>query len=58
MYGSDRECYRLAGEMYARLKFSRIDDIFRRGLHDFLIGLARDNEALGTEIAHDFLLEA
>lgn len=57
-YRSDLECYRLGGEIYARLKYGRIDDIFRRGLRDFLVQLVRDNETLGAEIAHDFLMEA
>lgn len=57
-YGSDLECYRLGGELYARLKYGRIDDVLRRGLHGFLVQLVRDNETLGAEIAHDFLMEA
>ena len=58
MYGEDQECYRLAGEVYSRLKYGRVDDIFRDGLHEFLSRFIADNQALGSEIAHDFLLEA
>lgn len=57
-YGKNLECYRLAGEINARLKYGRIDEIFGEGLHNFLTELISDNESLTREIAHDFLLEA
>src|SRR3984885_14742132 len=36
-YGGKRgECHRLAGEMHAKLRYGRIQDIFQQGLHEFL----------------------
>jgi uncharacterized alpha-E superfamily protein len=58
LYGSDLECYRLAGEIYSRLRYGRMDDIFRRGLHEFLSGFVEDLAVLNDRIARDFLLVA
>lgn len=49
------ECMRLAGETHARLRFGRMEDIFRRGLHDFLQEFIAQNNLLGREIQHAFL---
>ena len=35
------ECRRLAGQIYARLRYGRIDKIFQSGLHEFLTRLHR-----------------
>ena len=55
--GRRGECHRLAGEMHARLRFGRIDDIMDGGLHDFLTATIDRNLALGRQI-QDFYLQA
>jgi len=52
---SDSECARLSGEMYARLRYSRPQDITRRGLHRFLTDFLARNAALSDEIERTFL---
>ena len=55
-YGGKRgECHRLAGEMFARLRFGRIQDIFQSGLHEFLRDFIGGSIALGNEIAALYL---
>jgi uncharacterized alpha-E superfamily protein len=50
-YGGRRgECHRLAGEMYARLRFGRIEDIFPAGLHEFLGAFLTQTAQLSNEI--------
>jgi uncharacterized alpha-E superfamily protein len=53
--GQRGECHRLAGEVHARLKFSRIEDIVADGLHDFLTRKIDRNIHLGREIAAFYL---
>ena len=56
-YGSKRgECHRRAGEIDARLRFGRIDDIFQGGLHEFLTECIEDTNRLGAEIAKFYLV--
>lgn len=55
--GRRGECHRLAGEMHARLRFGRIDDIMEDGLHDFLTATINRNLELGRQI-QDFYLQA
>lgn len=56
IYGGRRgECHRLAGEIDARLRFGRIEDIFQRGLHEFLSEFVVDGRQLGDEIATLYL---
>ena len=50
------ECRNLAGQTYARLKYGRIDRIFRAGLHEFLTSFIESNNALGLQIQEDFLM--
>ena len=50
------ECRSLAGQTHARLKYGRIDRIFRGGLHEFLTGFIEQNNALGMQIQEDFLM--
>ena len=45
-----------AGQTYARLKYGRIDRIFRSGLHEFLTSFIESNNALGVQIQEDFLM--
>lgn len=51
-----RECQRIAGEMHARLRFGRIDEIFQRGLHEFLTEFLERNAELGLQIESDFMM--
>jgi uncharacterized alpha-E superfamily protein len=51
-----RECQRIAGEMYARLRYGRIDEIFQRGLHEFLTDFVERNADLGLQIEYDFMM--
>ena len=46
----------MAGQTYARLKYGRIDRIFRSGLHEFLTSFIESNNALGLQIQEDFLM--
>jgi len=56
-YGNRRgECHRQAGEVDARLRFSRIDGIFQHGLHEFLTDCIDDTTRLGVEIAKFYLI--
>ncbi len=55
--GRRGECHRLAGEMHARLRFGRIDDIMDAGLHNFLTATIDRNLELGRQI-QDFYLQA
>ncbi|GAA0572532.1 alpha-E domain-containing protein [Caenispirillum bisanense] len=58
MLGPRLECCRMAGEMHARLHYTRTQDITRRGLHRFLTDFINRNSALSAQIARDFLLVA
>jgi uncharacterized alpha-E superfamily protein len=51
------ECTRLAGEMHARLRYGRPQDITRRGLHRYLTDVITRNDQLSHEIARTFLFE-
>lgn len=55
--GRRGECHRLAGEMHARLRFGRVEDIMSGGLHEFLTAMIDRNVELGREI-QDFYLQA
>jgi uncharacterized alpha-E superfamily protein len=50
------ECGRLAGQIYAGLKYGRIDRIMRSGLHEFLTSFIESNRALGLQLQDDFLM--
>ena len=54
--GRHGECHRLAGEIDARLRFGRIQDIFQSGLHEFLTEFIDDTGALGRHIAEFYLI--
>ena len=55
-YGGNRgECHRIAGDMYARLRYARIQDIFQMGLHEFLTEFIDRSIVLGDEIAALYL---
>jgi len=48
--GRRGECHRMAGELHARLRFGRIQDILAAGLHDYLTDMITRTAALGDEI--------
>jgi len=50
------ECRRLAGQLYARLRYGRIENIFAQGLHQFLTEFVESNNAVGLQIEDDFLM--
>ena len=55
-YGGKRgECHRIAGDMYAQLRYGRIQDIFNTGLHEFLTDFIDRSIVLGDEIAAFYL---
>ena len=55
-YGGRRgECHRMAGEMNAKLRYGRVEDIFERGLHTFLSGCIDSGIQLGDEIAEFYM---
>ena len=55
-YGGRRgECHRLAGEMAARLRYGRVDDVFRVGLHEFLLDIVKRNFTLGDEVSRFYM---
>jgi uncharacterized alpha-E superfamily protein len=53
--GDRGECHRMAGQMYARLKFGTIEGIFQGGLHEFLTEFIDTNVQLGDKIAGHYL---
>jgi uncharacterized alpha-E superfamily protein len=56
-YGGKRgECHRLTGEVYARLRYGRIQDVFQLGLHEFLTEFINRTLILGDEIASLYLI--
>jgi uncharacterized alpha-E superfamily protein len=48
----------LAERMYVKLRFARIDEILKEGLHDFLTAFLASAEELGNHITRDFLVPA
>jgi uncharacterized alpha-E superfamily protein len=47
---SSHEATRLAGEIYASLQFGRVQDIFARGLHEYLTDFLANTGRLSNEI--------
>jgi uncharacterized alpha-E superfamily protein len=56
-YGTRGEADRLAGELHARLRYARIDQVFQMGLNKFLGGVRADIAILSDEIGRQFLLD-
>ena len=54
--GRKLECRRLAGEIHASLKFGRVEEIFEKGLHEFLEDFILRNNKLGRQIQQDFMM--
>ena len=50
------ETRRMAGRLYSRLRYGRIDDILTIGLHGYLTDFLSGTAALGNGIAQDFLV--
>ncbi len=56
-YGTRGEADRVAGELHARLRYARIDQVFEMGLNKFLGGVRTDIATLSDEIGRQFLLD-
>lgn len=50
------ETERRAGKLYAQLHYARMEDIYQRGLHDFLETFIEQVNEIGSRIADDFLI--
>ncbi len=50
------ETERFAGRLHANLRFNSIDDIMRRGLHDYLTDFLEQVYELGNLVSRDFLV--
>lgn len=50
------ETERFAGRMHAGLRFNSMEDILRRGLHEFLTDFLEQIYVLGNRVSRDFLL--
>ena len=44
----------MAQDLYARLKDRDIGSIFEEGLHEFLVSILEDNQAIGLQIEQDY----
>lgn len=55
VYGRRHECHRRAGELHARLRYGRTDDIFQEGLHEYLTDFVERNNIVSDEIARAYL---
>ncbi|MFM2009259.1 MAG: hypothetical protein RIR02_1209 [Pseudomonadota bacterium] len=53
---SSTETERFAGRIHADLRFSSMDEILKRGLHDFLTEFLKQIYELGNRVSRDFLL--
>ncbi len=51
-----RETQRRAGQLYSELRYTRIQDIMKRGLHEFLTDCMLRIEDIGDGISRDFLM--
>lgn len=49
------DCRRLAGELHAKLRYGNMQDIYQRGLYEFLSDFINSNNLLGAEIQLAFL---
>lgn len=50
------ETERFAGRLHSNLRFNSIDDIMKRGLHDYLTDFLEQIYELGNRLSRDFLL--
>ncbi len=49
--GRRGECHRQAGAMAAQLRFARVEDVFNRGLHEYLTDIIERTTQLGVEVS-------
>lgn len=49
------ECKRLAGELHSKLRYGKMQQIFQKGLHEFLTDFIELNNRLGAEVHKTFL---
>lgn len=54
MHGCRYDCQRLAGRLQAELDYSKVEDIYQNGLHEYLTAFLERNDSLGTEISDNF----
>jgi len=52
------EAERLAGKLHETLMYDRIEEIFARGLHAFLVDLQKTCRAIGEHIARTYFYYA
>ena len=55
-YGRQGPAQRHARQIRTRLENSRMDEIFKSGLHEFISDFVADNNRLGALIAEQYLL--
>jgi uncharacterized alpha-E superfamily protein len=55
-YGRQGPAQRHARAVRTRLENSRMDDIFQKGLHEFITGFIADNNRLGYAVAEQYLM--
>jgi uncharacterized alpha-E superfamily protein len=55
-YGRQGAAQRKARAIRARLENSRMEEIFKEGLHEFIDGFINDNNELGTVISEQYLM--
>ena len=55
-YGRQGAAQRKARAIRARLENSRMDEIFKEGLHEFIDGFINDNNELGAVISEQYLM--
>lgn len=55
-YGQRHESHRMAGRRYSQLRFGKVEDVFGQGLHLFLEQFIDQNNDLGAEISHSYLM--
>ncbi|MBV8634671.1 MAG: alpha-E domain-containing protein [Burkholderiaceae bacterium] len=53
---ASKDTERFAGKLHAELRFHRVDDILREGLHDYLTKFLERIFELGNRISRDFLV--
>jgi uncharacterized alpha-E superfamily protein len=54
-YGTRGECHRVAGQIHSKLRYAKIEEVFQRGLHEFLTEFIDQNIVLGKEISQHYL---
>jgi uncharacterized alpha-E superfamily protein len=54
LHGKTYDCHSKAGEMLAKLRGSKMQDIFQSGLHEYLVEFETNNNALSAEIGRTY----